>query len=107
SEMLRVSRKAIFISDTNNFGQGSVLARRVKQAINAIGLWPTFDLLRTRGRGYHCSEGDGVYYSYSVFNDFAIIREQCASVHVFNTTGAFFDHYRDAPSVALLGIKAT
>jgi ubiquinone/menaquinone biosynthesis C-methylase UbiE len=39
SEMLRVSRKAIFIYDSNNFGQGSGLARLLKQAINSVGLW--------------------------------------------------------------------
>jgi ubiquinone/menaquinone biosynthesis C-methylase UbiE len=105
AEMLRTARKAIFISDTNNFGQGNYLARRTKQAINAFGLWPLFDLLRTQGRRYHWSEGDGVYYSYSVFNDFRMIRDQCAAVHVFNTSGASANHYHDAPSVALLGIK--
>jgi SAM-dependent methyltransferase len=105
SEMLRVARKAILISDSNNFGQGGYLTRRLKQAINAVGLWRPFDLLRTAGRGYHWSEGDGVYYSYSIFNDFQMIRDQCTSVHVFNTAGASVNHYRDAPSVALLGIK--
>ena len=35
SEMLRVARKAIFISDSNNFGQGGGLSRFVKQALNA------------------------------------------------------------------------
>src|SRR5437660_408922 len=31
TEMLRVARKAIFISDSNNFGQGSLLSRSIKQ----------------------------------------------------------------------------
>jgi ubiquinone/menaquinone biosynthesis C-methylase UbiE len=39
SEMLRVARRAIFISDMNNFGHGSGLAKLLKQAINAAGLW--------------------------------------------------------------------
>jgi SAM-dependent methyltransferase len=105
SEMLRVARLAIFISDSNNFGQGRFAARRLKQCINALGLWRAFDLLRTRGRGYHWSEGDGLYYSYSVFNDFRAIDRHCSAVHVINTTGTSTNHYRDAPSVALLGIK--
>jgi SAM-dependent methyltransferase len=105
AEMLRVARVAIFISDSNNFGQGGYAARRFKQLINALGLWHAFDLMRTRGRGYHWSEGDGLFYSYSVFNDLPLIREHCSSVHVMNTTGASVNHYRDAPSVALFGIK--
>jgi ubiquinone/menaquinone biosynthesis C-methylase UbiE len=38
SEMLRVSRKAIFISDCNNFGRGGKVSRLIKQAVNAVGL---------------------------------------------------------------------
>jgi SAM-dependent methyltransferase len=105
SEMLRVARRGIFLSDSNNFGQGGFAARRFKQSINALGLWRLFDLLRTRGRGYHWSEGDGLFYSYSVFNDFPLIREHCSSVHVMNTTGSSANHYRDAPAVTLFGIK--
>lgn len=45
-EMLRVARKAIFISDSNNFGQGSLLARTLKQGLNLLGLWPIADLIK-------------------------------------------------------------
>jgi len=104
-EMLRVARSAIFVSDCNNFGQGSRMARRLKQVINACGLWSAVDLLRTRGRGYHYSEGDGVYYSYSVFNDLPAIQAACRRVHILNTAGASVNHYADAPHVTVLGIK--
>lgn len=67
SEMLRVAQKAIFISDANNFGQGRFLARTAKQALNALGLWKTVDFIKTKGKGYTISEGDGLAYSYSVF----------------------------------------
>jgi ubiquinone/menaquinone biosynthesis C-methylase UbiE len=63
AEMLRVARKAIFISDANNFGQGGLMSRCLKQAINALGLWRAFDWLRTGGKGYHVSAGDGLFYS--------------------------------------------
>ena len=53
AEMLRVARKAIFISDANNFGQGGLMSRCLKQGINALGLWRVFDWLRTGGKGYH------------------------------------------------------
>ncbi len=105
AEMLRVSRRAVFISDVNNFGQGGKLARLVKQAINAVGLWPLADRIKTKGKGYVMSKGDGLVYSYSVFNNYKQIRAACESVHLVNTTDAAPDLYRTASHVALLGIK--
>jgi len=105
-EMLRVARKAVFICDVNNFGQGSVASRTVKQLLNALGLWKLADYVKTRGKGYLVSQGDGVYYSYSVFNDYALIRAACRDVHLLSNTGrAGYDLYRTSPGVALLGIK--
>lgn len=106
SEMLRVSRKAIFISDCNNFGQGTTFSRLFKQLINATGLWPLADLVKTGGKRYSISEGDGLAYSYSVFNDYKQIKDQCESVHLLNTVDAGPNIYRTATHVALLGIKA-
>ena len=105
SEMLRVARRGIFISDTNNFGQGSLVVRLIKQAINAVGLWPAADWVKTAGRGYSISKGDGVAYSYSVFNDWPEIRRQCRVVHVTNTDGGGINPYRTAAHVAVLGLK--
>lgn len=105
SEMLRVARKAIFISDSNNFGQGNIASRYLKQFINALGLWPLADYVKTKGKGYTISEGDGLAYSYSVFNDYAQIRAACKSVHCLNTLDAGPNLYRSAQHVALLGLK--
>jgi ubiquinone/menaquinone biosynthesis C-methylase UbiE len=105
SEMLRVSRKAIFISDSNNFGQGSKISRLLKQTMNAAGLWLLADLIKTKGKRYTISEGDGLAYSYSVFNDYRQITERCESVHMLNTNDAGPNLYRTASHVALLGIK--
>lgn len=105
SEMLRVSRKAIFISDTNNFGQGSKISRLLKQTINAARLWTLADLIKTKGKHYTISEGDGLAYSYSVFNDYRQITERCETVHMLNTLNAGPNLYRTASHVALLGIK--
>ncbi|MFN6460335.1 MAG: class I SAM-dependent methyltransferase [Nostoc sp. DedVER02] len=105
SEMLRVANKAIFISDSNNFGQGSPSARFIKQLINAFGLWGFADFIKTKGKGYTILEGDGLTYSYSVFNNYKQIRHHCQSVHLFNTNGAGMNLYRTASHVALLGVK--
>jgi len=105
SEMLRVARKAIFLSDSNNFGHGSPFVRFIKQAINAMGLWGIADFIKTRGKGYTVSEGDGLGYSYSVFNNYCQIRRFCSRIHVFNLSDAEINPYRTASTVALLGIK--
>ncbi|MFZ0271362.1 MAG: class I SAM-dependent methyltransferase [Acidobacteriaceae bacterium] len=105
SEMLRVASKAIFISDSNNFGQGRSLGRFAKQTLRTIGLWPIADFIKTRGKGYLISKGDGLAYSYSVFSDYDQIASHCRSVHVLNTVPAGKNTYRSASHVALLGIK--
>ncbi len=104
SEMIRVARHAVLVVDSNNFGQGGWLARRCKQAARHLGLWNALDRLRTGGKGYHLSEGDGLYYSYSVFSDIDLLRDAFATVHVTNSTGFSVDHYRDAPGVLVLAL---
>lgn len=69
-ELMRVARKAIFISDSNRFGQGPLFARLIKLGSWQMGLWPMTDFVKTRGKGYTISEGDGVSYSYSVFDNY-------------------------------------
>jgi ubiquinone/menaquinone biosynthesis C-methylase UbiE len=68
AEMTRVARKAVIVSDANRFGQGSLPARLVKLALYRLGLWSAYDFVRTRGRRYMESAGDGIFYSYSVFD---------------------------------------
>jgi ubiquinone/menaquinone biosynthesis C-methylase UbiE len=104
-EMLRVSKMAIFISDSNNFGQGGRLGRFVKQAINALGLWSAYNYIRTKGKKYQISKGDGLFYSYSLFNNFSLIKENCKSVHLMNTRDAGVNPYRTASHAAILGLK--
>ena len=105
SEMLRVAGKAIFISDSNNFGHGSRAMRSIKQAINFLGLWKMANLLKTRGKGYTMSAGDGLAYSYSVFNNYKQIEAACRSIHLLNTVNGRVDFYKTASHVALLGVK--
>lgn len=104
-EMLRVARKAVFISDSNNFGQGSPAVRWMKQIANSFGLWPMVDWIKTRGKRYTISEGDGLGYSYSVYNNYEQIRRACKVVHVVNTRDGDVNPYRSASHVALLGVK--
>jgi len=105
SEMLRVARKAIFISDCNNFGHGGFAGRTAKQILRALGLWRAADFIKTRGTGYTISEGDGLAYSYSVFNNYPEISRRCRRVHIMNTTPSGPNLYRSASHIALLGVK--
>lgn len=72
-EMLRVARKVLVIVDCNRFGQGSVPARLFKLILYKTGLWNAFNFLRTRGKRYQISEGDGLYYSYSVYDSYDLL----------------------------------
>jgi ubiquinone/menaquinone biosynthesis C-methylase UbiE len=104
-EMLRVARKAIFICDTNNFGQGGPAVRFVKQTLNSLGLWPLANWLKTFGKGYAFAEGDGIFYPYSVFSNYKLIRTRCREVHVLGLKDSTPNLYKSASHVALLGIK--
>jgi SAM-dependent methyltransferase len=105
-EMLRVARVAVFISDFNNFGNGGAVARMVKQGLNTLGLWPLSNYIKTGGKGYFIDEGDGLAYSYSVFNDFKRVKRACRSTHLLNTSDGDPNLYRSSATVAILGIKA-
>jgi ubiquinone/menaquinone biosynthesis C-methylase UbiE len=67
-EMMRVAKKAVILCDSNRFGQGAFPARLLKLALYKCGLWPAFNYVRTGGKGYIMTEGDGLSYSYSVYD---------------------------------------
>ncbi|HWZ99807.1 MAG TPA: class I SAM-dependent methyltransferase [Candidatus Dormibacteraeota bacterium] len=72
-EMLRVAKKAVLISDSNRFGQGSLPVRLLKILMCKARIWRAFDWLRTRGKGYRITEGDGLSYSYSVYDSYDLL----------------------------------
>ena len=105
AEMLRVAKKAIFISDSNRFGQGMYAGKLVKLFFYKMKLWPLIDYVKTKGKGYMTSEGDGISYSYSVFDDYNFIRKHCKTVMIFNLTGSGKCAVTGAGHIGLLGIK--
>src|SRR5881394_3391798 len=74
-EMLRVAKKAVVIGDCNRFGQGNLLARLAKLAMYKTRTWALYDWLRTKGKGYLITDGDGVSYSYSVYDSFELLSD--------------------------------
>lgn len=67
-EMMRISRKSLFISDSNNFGQGRKLTRNVKHLLRYMKLWEFLIYIKTRGKNYTITEGDGLAYSFSIYD---------------------------------------
>lgn len=85
AEMMRVARVGIMLSDSNRYGQGGRGARIAKDAMRRLRLWPLFLYAQTRGRMSKWSEDDGLYYSYSVFDNLDQIRAKFPRVFVMNT----------------------
>lgn len=85
-EMARVARKAIFISDSNRFGQGRLASRILKLLLYKCGLWNMVSFAVTRGKGYRYSEEDGLFYSYSVFDSYGILADWADQIILIPTS---------------------
>lgn len=69
AEMLRVARKAVFISDGNRFAGGRRWVRKVKVLVYKIKLGKMVEFILSSGRGYkYAPKGDGLFYSYSIYD---------------------------------------
>lgn len=101
SEMLRVARKGVFISDDNHFATSWV-----KRALAAVGLWHAAYWLRTAGKGYRITAGDGLAYPYSLFDDLDLLEGRCSAVHCVNSRGRGPNLRSSATHVAAFGVKA-
>ena len=106
AEMMRVARKGVMISDSNNIGQGGATARIVKFLVKSLGLWPALTYMTTLGRMYKSSEGDGIYYSFTAFDCVSTLQKKFPVVHYMNTVKTdSFDLYRGASHVMLFATK--
>ncbi|MBA4161786.1 MAG: class I SAM-dependent methyltransferase [Novosphingobium sp.] len=85
AEMLRVARRGVMISDSNKFAQGAKWLRLVKALVDRLGLWPVFIWLQTRGKMAKWSEGDGLFYSYSVFDNLNQVRARFPEIDLVAT----------------------
>jgi ubiquinone/menaquinone biosynthesis C-methylase UbiE len=84
-EMMRVSRKAVFLSDENRFAHGTTFGRWAKLLLCKMRMFRAAYLLKTAGKGYRFSEGDGLAYSYSVFDALEVLSEWSDRVIVIPT----------------------
>jgi ubiquinone/menaquinone biosynthesis C-methylase UbiE len=104
-EMLRVAKKAVVICDANNFGQGTVFARTAKQALNAMRLWRLANWIKTGGRGFTFTEGDGVAYSYSVFSNLDQLRTASRELHLIGLGATSPNLYANCGNIAVIAIR--
>jgi SAM-dependent methyltransferase len=107
--MIELTRKAIFISDANYIGQGSLSTSIAKLLINRAGAWPFMKFVQQGFKGWACSTGDGVFYSYSVFDDLPLLEDAFTKVFVVPAgsgakRGIAFPMLR-APVVLAVGLR--
>ncbi|MGC4093511.1 MAG: hypothetical protein QM756_37560 [Polyangiaceae bacterium] len=88
AEMFRVARRAVLISDHNNYAFGGGLQRRLRIALRALGLFKPVAFVKQgfNAKGY--SEEDGWWYPYSLFDDYAQIANSSERILIFPTRQA-------------------
>ena len=85
-EMLRVAKQAVFLSDSNIYGDGRF--GLLKYLLVRARLWRSFNRLRRGGRDWYYSDGDGIAYSNSVFDSYRQVQQASAAVHVIPLDGS-------------------
>jgi ubiquinone/menaquinone biosynthesis C-methylase UbiE len=106
-EMTRVARKAIFISDLNNLGCGSLYQRSASHFMNALGLWRSFQFIKNGFKSWKTSEGDGIHYSYSLLNDMSFMRSLGLTLFLLTTRPTGRNPSWTCSHVAIFGRKET
>ncbi|MDJ0730413.1 MAG: class I SAM-dependent methyltransferase [Crocosphaera sp.] len=84
-EMFRTAKKAVLISDHNNFSFGSTLSRRIRLSLFAFSLLKAITFIKQGFNHQGYSEGDGYWYPYSLLNNYKLISELSEQVFIFPT----------------------
>lgn len=105
-EMCRVAKHGVFFSDLNAYGCGSAAQRMVAQTLHKLRLWKPFQWLKNGGKLDKFSEGDGVYYSYSLFDSLADIKKKFPQTHISNTRGSAPGIYRGCSHLSVFAVKS-
>lgn len=90
NEFLRVARRAVFLSDTNMYGSGSLSARITKVMLRRIGLLRGCNWIRRGGQHWYFTKGDGVAYSYSALDALPLLDRHCRQIVVLPTAGRLY-----------------
>jgi hypothetical protein len=75
----------------------------------STGWWEAFNFARTRGKRCQISEGDGLFYSYSVYDSYELVAAWADRVLVLPTgpthSSSWFHPLLTAEGVMLIGIR--
>jgi ubiquinone/menaquinone biosynthesis C-methylase UbiE len=88
NEMFRVAKRAVLISDHNNFAFGGRFSRRARLLLRSVGLlqFATYIKQGFRRQGY--SADDGWWYPYSLFESYADITMHSQELYIIPTRQA-------------------
>lgn len=109
-EMLRVSTKAVVISDVNRYGSGQRRIRAAKVALKIAGLSDAVDRRRNGPDRHYESDGDGIAWPFSLLDLVPMLEDAGIEVFAIPTAGTERKHafpLGSASHVALIGVKAT
>lgn len=84
-EMFRVARRAVIVSDHNDFAMGSARSRRLRMALQALGLLRPVTYVAQGFRHQRFSREDGWFYPYSILEDYDVFADCAAQVLVLPT----------------------
>ena len=104
-EAFRVASKMVFISDHNIYGMGSPLSKLAKQSFRAFGLRRLLAKVMTRGKGFHDTDWDGVFYPFSLLDHFEQMQSKSEHIYSMSTKTPAVNLVRDASHIALIAIK--
>lgn len=104
TELLRVARKAVFISDHNIYGWGSRKTRLFKLVIRKMLGFSALKLTMTKGKGYHDTDYDGIFYPFSLFDHMPQLVSHSQRCSLISTKGKPVDLYSEASHIAVLAL---
>jgi ubiquinone/menaquinone biosynthesis C-methylase UbiE len=87
-EMFRVARKAVLISDHNNFAFGGFRAQRVRMALYCLGLLDVATFIKQGFKKQGYTKEDGWWYPYSILNNIEQISRLSRVMYVMPTQQA-------------------
>lgn len=109
-EMFRVARKAVLISDHNNFAFGSAKMRRLRLWLYASGLLGAVTFIKQGFRRQGYSQDDGWWYPYSLLENHRTISQLSQRMYLMPTrpvvSGPFGNFMQTQTHFAVLAVKA-
>jgi len=105
-EMCRVAKHGVFFSDLNNYGCGSLAQRAFSQTLRMLRLWKPFQWVKNGGKMDKYSEGDGVHYSYSLFDSLNTIKEKFPQTFIMNTADNSPNIFRGCSHLSVFAVKS-